>query len=138
MQNRDFGVLFYEEGYEFLMLEPGSGWIETGGAGTEAWKLEPDMLLEIKIEGRPIILEPRCKVFDICLGGQSELPDEFTDEQNTDEANDVRPHIVVYSSGEIQPFEIEFVRESAQLEPGYLLSVKFDGSTEVSLGDGYY
>lgn len=137
MQNRDFGVVFYQEGYEFLLLEPGAGWIETGGAGTEAYELERDMQIEVKIEGRPVILEPRCEVFETCLGGDSS---QFSDgeDENADQPNDLRPHIVIYSSGEIMPFEIEFVRESELLEPGFLLSVKFDGSTEVVPGDGIY
>jgi general secretion pathway protein H len=129
MQSRDFGVLFYEEGYEFMLFEPSEGWLPAGGAGMEAVTLDEDMVLQLRMEGLDVVLDPRCEVF-LC-GLQETLSEERDDEP------EVRPQIILFSSGEVTPFELEFLRESEILEPGYLLSVDFDGKHEVGLGDGY-
>ena len=54
-----------------------------------------------------------------------------------DEPPEVQPQILLFSSGEVTPFDLEFLRESDILEPGYLLSMDFDGQYEVAVGDGY-
>lgn len=129
MQSRDFGVLFYAEGYEFMMFEPGEGWLTAGGAGMEAVTLDEDMALQMHMEGLEVVLEPRCEVF-LC-GLQETLAEEL------DEVPEVSPQIILFSSGEVTPFDLEFLRESEILDPGYLLSVDFDSTYEVGVGDGY-
>jgi general secretion pathway protein H len=129
MQSRDFGVVFYEEGYEFMMFERGQGWLQAGGAGMEARTLEADMTMQLHLDGLEVDLEARCEIFR--CGNQELLSDEESD------APEVQPQIILFSSGEVTPFDLEFLRSSEILEPGSLLSMEFDGKYEVNRGDGY-
>jgi hypothetical protein len=123
--------VFYEEGYEFMMFERGQGWLPAGGAGMEERVLDEDMTMQLHLDGLQVTLQPRCEVF---LCGIQELLNE-TDEDN--DPPEVQPQIILFSSGEVTPFDLEFLQESEILEPGTLLSMQFDGKFEVSRGDGY-
>jgi general secretion pathway protein H len=128
MQSRDFGIVLYEEGYEFRTFQYGQGWLPADGPGMEALRLEPDMLMRLTIDGREVVLEPYCELFP--CGAQRVVMDE---EERIAAAPD--PQIVIFSSGELTPFEIAFYRESEYLETailrGYQLSAEFDGKTEL-------
>lgn len=128
MQSRDFGIVFYEEGYEFRMFQNGQVWLPAGGAGMEAVRLDPDMAMRLRLDGREVVLEPYCDLFP-CGAAKSTMNEE---EQLEAAPN---PQIVIFSSGEVTPFEVEFYRESEILDPGYVLSVAFDGETEVVRGE---
>lgn len=128
MQSRDFGIVFFEGGYEFRRFENGQEWVETGGAGMEGFRLEDDMGMRLSIQDREVPLEPYCELFP--CGAQLASMDE---EEQSELAPD--PAVILFSSGEVIPFELEFFRESAILEPGFLLSVAFDGETEVTRGE---
>lgn len=125
MQSRDFGIVFFEEGYEFRRFENGQDWVETGGAGMEGFRLDEDMGMRLSIEGREITLERYCELF--ACGTQLDTMDE-----EEREALSPDPPVILFSSGEVTPFELEFFRESEILEPGFLLTVEFDGQTEVT------
>jgi general secretion pathway protein H len=125
MQSRDFGIVFYEEGYEFRMFQRGQRWLPAGGAGMEAFELGDDMGMHLRIDDREIILQPYCDLFP--CGAEKAQMDE---EELADAAPP--PQVVIFSSGELTPFDIEFFRKSEILDPGYLLSVEFDGKSEVT------
>ena len=130
MQNRDFGIVVYQEGYEFMMFEHGDGWLPAGGAGMEAETLEPDMVMQLRMEGLEVDLTPRCELF-LC-GIQADTAED----EPSEDAPEVQPQIILFSSGEVTPFDLEFLRESKLPDPGFLLSVRFDGKYEVGPGDG--
>jgi len=136
MQSRDFGIVFYEEGYEFVMFEPGQGWLPTGGAGMESFRLEDDMAMRLRIDDREVVLEARCEVFT-CAMAANDVSNSGDDADTETEAEEIadqtpNPQVMIFSTGEVTPFEIEFRRESAFTDPGYLLTVEFDGQTEVA------
>ena len=139
MQSRDFGIVFHDEGYQFMAFEPGQGWLEAGGAGMEAVDLEPDMAMRLYIDDREVVLLPRCEVFDCGPGSPGASADDEDEaggaDADSDEGPDLpTPQIVIYSSGEATPFELEFLRESEIMDPGYQLTVEFDSQTEVTRG----
>lgn len=125
MQSRDFGVVFYEEGYEFRMFVRDQGWLPAGGPGMEPIRLDDDMGMRLRIDEREVVLEPYCVLFP--CGVQTATMDE-------DEliAAAPPPQVVIFSSGEMTPFDVEFYRVSEILEPGFLLSVEFDGKSGIT------
>jgi general secretion pathway protein H len=128
MQSRDFGIVFFEEGYEFRAFQPGEGWIPASGPGMEGMRLAPDMAMRLTIDGRDVVLETYCRMFP--CGVQVETMDE---EDRNEASSD--PQVVLFSSGEVTPFDLEVYRESEYRElghiRGYQLSVAFDGKTEL-------
>jgi general secretion pathway protein H len=128
MQGRDFGIVFYEEGYEFRAFHNTEAWIAAQGPGMEGLRLEPDVSIRLIIDGREVVLEPYCMLFP--CGAQLSTMDE--DEQN--EAAPA-PQVILFASGEVTPFDLDFFRESELLDPFYRLSVDFDGKTEQAWND---
>lgn len=126
MQNRDFGIVFFQEGYEFRQFLNGQGWETAEGVGMESFRLEDDMGMQIMLGGQEIVLENYCEIFP--CGAQLVTMDE--DEQN---ALIPDPHVILFSSGEVTPFSIEFFRVSEEFtSEGFRLSVEFDGETEIA------
>jgi len=141
MQSRDFGIVFYEEGYEFVMFEPGQGWLPVGGAGMESLALEEDMGMRLRIDDRDVVLETRCELFNCAMDSEQDTAASANEDEDEDEDGDEtdviasqtpNPQVMLFSTAEVTPFEIEFLRESAFTDPGYLLTVEFDGATEVA------
>ena len=84
------------------------------------------MLISLKIDDREVVLETEFEAFP------RQMSRELT-EEDLDELPD--PQIVILSSGEVTPFQLEFLRESEIFEPGILLNVAFDGESEVVHSD---
>ena len=129
MQSRDFGIVFYEEGYEFRAFQNGQIWAPADGPGMERMRLAPDMAMRLTIDGRDVVLEPYCDVFP--CGARLATMDEET--QN---AAAPPPQVVLFSSGDVTPFALAIYRESELLETGivrgYELSVDFNRETELA------
>jgi hypothetical protein len=77
------------------------------------------MMFELSMEDRDVKLDPNAEVAQ-------------RDEEDKEGINLPTPQVLIFSSGEVTPFELEFVRKSAFDEPGVLLTVEFDGKTEVA------
>ena len=124
LQTQDFGVLVCEDSYHFFIYDYDSAdWIPYTARPYEARILEDDMLLALRIDDRDVELETAADAFPSAVTG--ELQDEDRDEMPD-------PQIAILSSGEITPFQIEFLRESQLDEPGFVLNVAFDGQSEVT------
>ncbi|MEO6185540.1 MAG: type II secretion system minor pseudopilin GspH [Steroidobacteraceae bacterium] len=92
LQNREYGMRCFIGGYEFLVFEPRSGrWqrIE-GDTATRVRHLATGLVMELSIEGRDIV-----------------LPRETVKEE------DLVPQIMLYSSGDLNLFELTLRREQA-------------------------
>lgn len=129
MQSRDFGIVLYEEGYEFRAFQYGQGWLPAAGPGMESYRLEPDMQMRLIIDGREVVLEPYCDLFP-CGAALSTMDEEERETAAPD------PQLVLFSSGELTPFELIVYRESEYAETavlrGFTLSAEFDGQTELA------
>jgi hypothetical protein len=125
MQSRDFGIVFFDEGYEFRQFINGQGWEEAGGAGMESFRVEDDMGMHLTIGGREVVLERYCEIFPC----DAQLVTMDEDEQS---ALIPDPQVMLFSSGELTPFSVEFYRVSEEYtEQGFRLSVEFDGTSEI-------
>jgi len=92
LQNREYGMRCFIGGYEFLVYDPRSGrWQRVqDDTATRPRHLPPGLVMQVSIEGRDIVL-PR----------------------ETVEAEDLVPQIMLYSSGDLNLFELTLRREEA-------------------------
>ena len=99
LQGREFGLEFMQNGYRFVEFDPLTRqWTEIIGDDTLRLRALPEELeLELFIEDRRVVLR--------------DDPASMTSE-NEDRPGVERyaPHVLIYSSGDLSPFEIHFVR----------------------------
>lgn len=94
VQGRDFGVEFFTDGYRFLSWDPDSRlWSVVADEALMRRRLLPEGLrLALAVEGREVV-----------VAGEDRLRNRRQEE--------VVPQVGIFSSGELTPFEIFFVRE---------------------------
>jgi general secretion pathway protein H len=126
LQSLDYGLQIYSGGYDFFIFDHNTqAWRPMGGDPVFAAQRLERMVLELKVEDREIELD---------LAGTEPLQaagDAADDADEPDEPLYPTPQVVIYSSGEITPFELRFLDESEPFEPGILLSVEFNGKAEI-------
>ena len=114
MQNRDFALELSESGYRFLQYDYLQlRWLPPLNERLFLDYTLPDeqLRLELALEGRYVSLDP---VFE-------DAPEDDADHD---------PQLLILSSGELTPFEIEF---RYRQNPGlYRLSAQIDGTVEVT------
>lgn len=127
LQSQDFGLLICADGYHFFIYDYEiEDWVPYAVRPFEEQLLDEDMLLELRIDDTEVVLETTAEAFP----RQWSLP---LSEDDLEQMPD--PQIVMLSSGEITPFQLEFLRESEPFDPGMMLSVAFDGEYEVARSD---
>ena len=124
MLTHDYGMEFYETGYRFFLYDHAAlEWRLLDGDDVLARRdLDPDLIFKLWMEDREIKLETYDEMVRV-------------DQANGDDEDGIdlpAPQVVIYSTGEVTPFELELLRASTIDEPGVLLSVEFDGKTEVT------
>lgn len=123
LQSQDFGVFICEDSYHFFIYNyEVEDWIPYRATPFEPRRFENDMLASLRIDDREVILETEFEAFPQQMS--QDLTEEDLDELPV-------PQIVILSSGEVTPFQLEFLRESEIFEPGILLNVAFDGQSEI-------
>jgi general secretion pathway protein H len=124
LQTQDFGILICEDSYHFFIYDyDAADWVPYAARPFGPHTFESDILLTLMIDDREVELERAADVFPSALTG---IPDD----EELDEMPD--PQIVILSSGEVTPFQVELLRESELGEPGVQLNVAFDGASEVA------
>lgn len=112
LESRDYGVLFTSAGYRFFLYD----------YQTLTWLAPADDNLLVQHD-----LEPPIKLALLLEDREVELAQSFETMSGLDEPE---PQVVVFSSGEVTPFEAEFYRD---LTGGrFVLDVEFDGEATVS------
>lgn len=128
LQTQDFGILICEDSYHFFVYSYDvEDWVPYGVRPFEPRRLDEDMSLALKLEDRDIILETEAEAFD------PQRSEQLTVEELDDLPD---PQIVILSSGEVTPFQVEFLRRSAEFEPGVVLNMAFNGKSELTY-DGF-
>jgi general secretion pathway protein H len=114
MQTRDYGVVFAETGYRFLVFDyQQSKWVEPLADGLlERHALRPQLTLRLFIDGR-----------------EAQLERDF----ESQDAEDPKPQIMLLSSGEVTPFTIELTRDGD--DGRYELTAALDGAVTVTEED---
>lgn len=106
LQGRDYGLEVVESGYRFVEFNPWTRqWSEIPQDDMYRYrKLPPDHMFELRVEGRLLVLAAQPAVL-----GQAEADNDQGDDD--DESAQYSPHILVFSSGELTPFEMRIVRQ---------------------------
>lgn len=100
LQGREFGLEFMEGSYRFLELNPLTGqWGEIFGDDTLRLRQLPEEIeLALFIEDRRVLLKRD--------------PAQTADDEERERGVEAFvPHVLIYSSGDITPFELHFVRD---------------------------
>lgn len=102
MQGREFGIEFMTGGYRFVEFDPLlNTWSELIGDDTlRLRQLPEEMEFELWIEGQRVLLETE--------PARTEPPDESS---AVSVAEKYAPHILVFSSGDMTPFELRVQRQ---------------------------
>ena len=125
MQGREFGLELMESAYRFVEFDPFLNlWNELVGDDTLRMRQLPeDVEFELFLEGRRVLLEPE--------------PAEFEDADENGNQGMIEtyaPHILIFSSGDVTPFELHIMRaageEAVILEGNFLGDIKFTEDDE--------
>src|SRR5690606_30073435 len=103
LQNREYGLRIFDGGYGFLVWSPRDGlWLSDAEDDLLRGRRWPKGLtMKLRVEGRPVVL-PEAEV----------------------DADQVRPQIMLYSSGDLSNFELEIRREDG---PGVRIAPSLAG-----------
>ncbi len=114
LQGREFGIEFLETGYRFVEFDPlGERWADIPlDELLKTRTLPDDMELELYVDGQMIELD--------------RTPANFSSDEDEDErafgVPQYAPHVFVYSSGDMTPFELHITRYSDNAR----IAVRFD------------
>jgi general secretion pathway protein H len=99
LQGREFGLEFMQGGYRFVEYDPITlQWGEIIGDDTLRLRELPEELeLELFIEDRRVALKTDPERMD-------------SDEEDRPGVRAYAPHVLIYSSGDMSPFELHFLR----------------------------
>lgn len=102
MQGREFGVEFLQSGYRFVEWDPLTNqWAELFGDDIFRQRQLPEGAeFELFLEGQRITLEPEAAEFD----------DPDDEDGPASRIETYAPHVFVFSSGDVTPFELRLMR----------------------------
>ncbi len=104
MQGREFGVEFMTNAYRFVEYDPGSGqWAEPPfDDSLKTWQLPDDYEIYLFMEDQQILLDPEPKTFS-------------NDEEDGAAIESYAPHVLIFSSSDVSPFELHIRRRRDDL-----------------------
>ena len=123
MQGREFGLEFMTDSYRFVEYDPlASQWVEL--FGDELFRLRQlpeDVEFDLYLEGKRILLdyEP----------AEMEEPDEEKPMRMVEDS--YAPHILIYSSGDVTPFELAITRRPTD----QVVRLEADLAGNIEVGD---
>ena len=119
MQGRDFGLEIMRSGYRFVEYDLSTNqWGELLGDDTFRMRQLPDSVeFDLLLEDKRIVLE--------------EDPAEFDDSDDNDRSltESYAPHILIFSSGDLTPFELRILRPVA--DQSLVLKSDLTGAIEI-------
>jgi general secretion pathway protein H len=137
LEGQEIGIRFYENRYEFST----ETWFTRESEETETtvlrWRLmigddlfkprdlSEDLLLELEIDGRQIIMEP--------FSERKQREERLREEEVEDDENGYKPQVFILSSGDITPFTLNVRRRFGNT--GMILTAEADGSIELRRDD---
>jgi general secretion pathway protein H len=113
MQGRDFGLELMQRGYRFVEYDPLlDTWSEVLGDDLmKSRELDESMEFELTLEDRRVLLPQQAQETK-----SDEDDDEGTDKR--DLTDDYLPHVLIMSSGDVTPFELQIVRDFDKARAG--------------------
>ena len=121
MQGREFGIEFMNTGFRFVEYDPFlNTWGDLIGDETLRMRQLPEEAeFDLWIEGQRVLLEDEPMAFD-----------DPEDDDAPASIETYAPHILVFSSGDMTPFELHLLRtdldQSIKLESNLLGEIKID------------
>ena len=148
MQGREFGMRFYPDGYEFATFqEDFVEYFDTDeadqaaepGAGDEDETEETDQSGWIVLSNEPLLgnrVLPEGILLELEIDGRSIVLDRDRDDKKLtdDEANEYRPQIFLFSSGDVSPFVV-LIRRTFENQ-GIELAFDTEGMVEITKDPG--
>ena len=127
MQGRDFGIEFLSAGYRFVEYDPlGAVWAEVPDDDILVLRTLPeDFEMGLFLEEQRVLLEEEPKLM--------QAPD---DDRPPSQIENYAPHVLVYSSGDMTPFEIYIERVTDRRVVG--LRADLLGNIEIIEDDASY
>ena len=129
LQGREFGIEFTRTGYRFVEFDIlGERWADVPFDDLlQTHALPQDIEFELFVDGQRIEL--------------GETPANFTVDKDSEESRafgieDYAPHVYVYSSGDMTPFELHFVRYSDNARIAFAIDIL--GNTEFVQEEEFY
>lgn len=124
LQGRDFGLELLQGGYRFVEYDPITGqWSEVFGDDLMRPRtLAENTEFELILEDRRVLL--KIDAADTARDG---------DDDDRDLSNDYLPHILILSSGDITPFNLEIIRNTDR--SSVVLSASASGELKVGASD---
>ena len=125
LQGREFGVEFLTTGYRFVEYDAlGDRWADVPADDLLATRALPEgMEIELYIDGRGVKLKYEATV----LAKESDEDDE-KDKKRSLGIEQYSPHVFVYSSGDMTPFEVHLVQPANDTRLAFQVDVL--GNTE--------
>jgi len=134
IQGREIGLRFFKDGYEFsAFYEDFVEYHDEETPDQSEWalldassllgprRLPQDLLFELQIDGRDIVLK---------LAETDEKPRLAEDDEDEPPKNIYNPQVMVYSSGDMSPFTVLIRREFSNA--GTTIEFDIDGSAEIA------
>lgn len=120
IQGREFGLEFMSGGYRFVEEDPLSNqWFEViGDEYMRPRDLEAGVEINLFIEDKKVLLHTEAK--------ETEKDD---DSAQRDLNDDYLPHVLIFSSGDVTPFELRFIRDADRSE--VTLEMNLAGELEI-------
>lgn len=111
VQGRDYGIEFFTDGYRFLSFDPDSGlWsVVDDEASLRRRALGGELRVALAVDGREVVVE--------------------ADERRGRRQDELVPHVAVYSSGELTPFEVFLVADL--VADAWVLRGRMQGDVEL-------
>ena len=100
MQGREFGIEIMETSYRFVEYNAyADQWSEIYYDDTLRYRFLPEEIeLELYIDGMPVLIKKNSDFFD-------------TKNEKQNSSYSYTPHLLIYSSGDMTPFELNFIKK---------------------------
>jgi general secretion pathway protein H len=132
LQGFDVGVRIAETSYDFLRFNPRiQRWQPLTGDDLLQLRQLPDGLnFALTLEGKRIILKSLLTVPEAANSAETKASDGSKDNNDKDDNDELAPHLLILSSGDLNSFELELHREGSEL--AFKLASKPDNSLELA------
>jgi len=122
VEGRDFGIEFMTDAYRFVEYDPFSGrWGELiGDELLRMRKLPEDVEFDLYLEDKRVLLEYE----------PARIEQSYEDSMVRSTQDNYAPHVLIYSSGDVTPFELALIRRPT--DQSVTLHGDFAGSIEIA------
>jgi len=133
---RDYGLELTETGYRFVEFDPLlNRWYELIGDDLlRPRKIEEGMVFDLFLEDRRVLLEYELQNIEPLENDEGDTEESAQRrDSDTDLTDDYAPHILIMSSGDVSPFELQILRPADRTSLTLIMSLT--GELEIERDD---